>query len=64
VSGRRDEARRILDQLKELSKRRYVMPYHVATIYAALGDRDLAFAWLEKAYDARDDRLIFLKVDP
>jgi tetratricopeptide (TPR) repeat protein len=64
ISGRRDEARKILGQLKELSGRRYVMPYHFATIYSALGDKDQAFAWLLKAYEERDDRLMFLKVDP
>jgi TolB-like protein/Flp pilus assembly protein TadD len=64
VFGRRDEARRVLDQLKGLSRRRYVMPYHIATIYTALGDNDQAFTWLQKAFDGRDDRLIFLKVDP
>jgi DNA-binding winged helix-turn-helix (wHTH) protein/TolB-like protein len=64
VSGKQDEAQKILDQLKGLSGRRYVMPYHIATIYTALGDKDQAFAWLQKAYDERDDRLMFLKVDP
>jgi tetratricopeptide (TPR) repeat protein len=63
VSGRQDEALKILDQLKELSKRRYVKPYHFSIIYTALGDKDQGFAWLQKAYDERDDRLIFLKVD-
>ncbi len=63
VSGREGEARKILGQLEELSRRRYVMPYHIATVYTALGDKDQAFAWLQRAYDERDDRLIFLKVD-
>jgi tetratricopeptide (TPR) repeat protein len=53
VSGRQVEARKILDQLKGLFRRRYVMPYHLATIYTALGDKDQAFAWLQKAYDER-----------
>jgi hypothetical protein len=56
--------RKILDQLKGLSGRRYVMPYHIATIYNALGDKDQAFGWLQKAYDERDDRLMLLKADP
>jgi hypothetical protein len=64
VSGRQREARKILDLLKGLSRRRYVMPYHFATIYSALGDKDQAFAWLQKAYDERDDRLMLLKIDP
>jgi hypothetical protein len=58
VSGRQHEARKILDLLKWLSRRRYVMPY------IALGDKDQAFAWLQKANDRRDDRLMFLNVDP
>jgi DNA-binding winged helix-turn-helix (wHTH) protein/TolB-like protein len=64
ASGRQREARKILDQLKGLTARRYVMPYHIATVYTALGDKDQAFAWLQKACDERDDRLMFLKVDP
>jgi DNA-binding winged helix-turn-helix (wHTH) protein/TolB-like protein/Tfp pilus assembly protein PilF len=64
VSGRQDEAQKILNQLKGLSRRRYIMPYHIATIYTALGDKDQAFAWLQKAYDERDDRMMFLTVDP
>jgi tetratricopeptide (TPR) repeat protein len=64
VSGRQVEARKILDQLKGLSGGRCVMPYHIATIYTALGDKDQALACLQKAYDGRDDRLMFLNVDP
>jgi hypothetical protein len=64
VSGRQREARKILDLLKGLSRRHYVIPYHLATIYIALGDKDQAFAWLQKANDGRDDRPMFLKVDP
>src|SRR5439155_15148883 len=38
LTGKTDEARKILAQLKELSARRYVSPYQVAMIYAGLGD--------------------------
>ena len=48
-SGRRGQAEKELDQLKELSKRSYVSPYHVALIYTGLGDKDRAFEWLWKA---------------
>lgn len=37
---------------------------HVATVYAALGDRDQAFAWLEKAYEGRSFYITVLRVDP
>ena len=40
------------------------MSYYVASIYAALGDNDKAFAELEKAYEQRDWELHRLKVDP
>src|SRR5262249_17369285 len=38
--------------------------YEVAFIYAALGEKDQAIEWLEKAYEVRDQGLAFLKVDP
>jgi hypothetical protein len=46
------------------TKTQYVMSYWVATIYAALGDKDKAFAELEKAFADRDWELHRLKVDP
>jgi hypothetical protein len=33
-------------------------------VYAALGERDQAFAWLEESYKARDRAFIGLKIDP
>jgi hypothetical protein len=36
----------------------------VARIYAGLGDEMRAIEWLERAYDARDECLTWLKVDP
>jgi TolB-like protein/DNA-binding winged helix-turn-helix (wHTH) protein/Flp pilus assembly protein TadD len=38
--------------------------YHIALVYHALGRQKAALAWLEKAYAARDDTLVYLKVDP
>ncbi len=64
VAGKRGEAQKALDGLKELSSRRYVPSYPIAGIYAGLGDRDQAFRWLEKAYEERDNGLPYLKVDP
>ncbi len=51
--GKIAEATEILRELLELAKRRYVWPEQVAMIYANLGEKDQAFAWLEKAYEAR-----------
>jgi len=64
VSGKRAEAQKVLDELKEMSTQRYVPPYNIAIIYAGLGEKGQTLSWLEKAYSDRDVRLIFLKVEP
>ena len=61
ASGRRDEAHRMLDELKGMAKQGYIPPYNFALIYAGLGDKDQAFAWLEKAYEEHAQQLAFLK---
>jgi serine/threonine-protein kinase len=64
VAGKRAEAEQVLDKLKELAKQRYVSPNAFAVIYMGLGDKDQAFEWLEKTFEARPDNLYFLKVSP
>jgi TolB-like protein/Tfp pilus assembly protein PilF len=64
VAGKSDEARRVLEELNERSKTDYVAPYNFAVIYTGLGERDEAFAWLDKAFEARSWYLTWLKVDP
>ena len=64
ISGKMQEARQILGDLQQRAKRSYVAPTMIASMYAALGEKDQAFAWLDKAYEERDFILIFLKVDP
>jgi tetratricopeptide (TPR) repeat protein len=51
--GRRAEAQKMLRDLEQKSKRDYVSPYVIATVYAGLGEKDRAFEFLEKAYQAR-----------
>ena len=53
VSGRRGEAQKVIDQLNQLSKQRYVSPGLIAFVYASLGDKDQAFESLQRAYDDR-----------
>src|SRR5207302_358046 len=48
ILGRRDEARAIAAQLTTERATHYVSADFIAGIYAALGDRDAAFAWLER----------------
>jgi hypothetical protein len=47
--------------LKETAQHKYVPAYQIAAIYAGLGEKDQAFAWLDKAYDERSDLLVNLK---
>lgn len=64
LSGRKDKALVAVSKLSRLSKKRYVQPYSIALIYTALGDKDEAFQWLERANAQHDEDLFLLKVDP
>ena len=48
--GRQAEARRILDQLVEKARTQYIAADSIAAVYVALGEKDEAFRWLERAY--------------
>jgi adenylate cyclase len=48
--GRREDARRILDQLIEKSRQQYVAADSIAVVYVVLGEKDEAFRWLERAF--------------
>ncbi len=64
ASGKKTEARKVLDHLKELAANSYVAPYNVAIIYAGLGEKDQTFAWLERAYKDRGYYLpVYLTTD-
>jgi tetratricopeptide (TPR) repeat protein len=64
VSGERNKARQALAELQEMSKRRYVSPVDVAAIHAGLGEKDQAFAWLEKGFQSRAVGMSLLKIAP
>jgi serine/threonine-protein kinase len=53
LMGKTSEARKVLQQLEELSRQRYVSPYHFAYVYTGLGEKDTAIDWLERAYEER-----------
>ncbi|HSB27510.1 MAG TPA: protein kinase [Pyrinomonadaceae bacterium] len=64
VSGRRDDALKVLHELEDRSKTRYVSPYYIALIYVGLGDSVQAINWLQKALAERQPYLILMKVEP
>lgn len=64
MAGKRIAALKVVDDLKQTSKRKYVSAYLIAMVYAGIGDKAPAFQWLETALRQRDDQLPALKVDP
>ncbi|MCA1605856.1 MAG: winged helix-turn-helix domain-containing protein [Acidobacteria bacterium] len=63
LSGERERARGVLEELRRLSGQRYVPPYNLAIVHHGLGEREEALGWLERAYEERDVMLTFLAVD-
>src|SRR6266481_1346182 len=64
LSGDTAGARRALADLQRLAKTRYVSAFYFAGIYTGLGEKSTAMDWLDKAYKERNDRLVYLNVDP
>ena len=64
IAGKKEEAQKIVAELKQLSTQRYISPYHIALVYSGLGDRDATLDSLEQALQNRTDYMVFLKVDP
>ena len=63
-AGRREDARRILAELEQASRRGYVSPVAKAYVYAGLGQNDEAFRLLEEALEARDLQLLYTSFHP
>jgi TolB-like protein/DNA-binding winged helix-turn-helix (wHTH) protein/Tfp pilus assembly protein PilF len=64
AGGRKREANQLANELLQLEKERYVSPMAFVYVYIGLGDKDRAFAWLEKAYQERSNHIAFFKVSP
>ena len=63
AAGKKADAQRLLDELKEQSKKQYVPAYSIAIVYAGLNDKDQAFEWLNKAYDDRSFYIALLNFE-
>ena len=64
VTGKKSEARTVLNELKQSAKQEYLPAPSVALIYAGLGEKDQAFAWLDKGYEDRSFQMQWIKIEP
>jgi tetratricopeptide (TPR) repeat protein len=64
LSGKQDEARTTLAELKRQAETAYTPAYNMALVCIGLDDKDQAFAWLEKAYAEHSGILTELRNDP
>jgi Tfp pilus assembly protein PilF len=64
AAGRKREALQIAHELETISRKRYVSPYGLAQIYAALNSKEDTFKWLQAAYGDRAVWMGYLAVDP
>lgn len=62
--GQPAQARQVLKQLKEESRKAYIPSYYFALIHTGLGEKDSAFEWLERSYQERSTLLAYLRLDP
>ena len=63
-TGNTSKAQNVLNDLKVLSRKNYVPPYHVAAVYAGLGNKEQALDWLDLAYEDRSTWMNGIGVDP
>jgi serine/threonine-protein kinase len=65
AQGRKDEAQKILQQLRQRREQHYTAAYALALVYLGLGDHNEALNWLEQGYQERDGFNIGpIRVDP
>lgn len=64
LMGERKKALDAIEEVKEIAKNRLVSPHSIALVYAALGEKDQAFEWLNKSLEEGYVELYTLKVDP
>jgi serine/threonine protein kinase/Tfp pilus assembly protein PilF len=64
AAGNEREARKVAEELVANIKTRYVCPFEIGTTYLALGQKDEAFRWFEKAYEERSVCIFTMKFDP
>lgn len=63
-AGKKQEARKLLEELEGRSKHRFISPYLIALVQIGPGERDQAVTSLERGCTNLDQWMMFLKADP
>jgi TolB-like protein/DNA-binding winged helix-turn-helix (wHTH) protein/Tfp pilus assembly protein PilF len=61
--GKKAEAEALLKDLLKAANERYIPPYHIALVFNGLGEHDKALEWLERGFEQRDTKMVFLGVE-
>jgi len=64
IAGKKKEAEETLAKLKDIGKHDYVSPLDMAIIYTGMGDKEIAFEWLERALHERSFWLVYIRWEP
>jgi len=64
LEGRKLQAEKLIDELKEAARRQYVSGFFFAEAYVGIGQKDQAVTWLERAYDEHDQWMVYIASYP
>jgi hypothetical protein len=64
ITGKHVEARRLLHEMENPPRGDYATPYDIASVYAGLGEREQAIAWMNRAFKDRAVMIPFASIDP
>jgi serine/threonine-protein kinase len=63
-AGQKDQAQKILDELKRRANEGYISPIAFVDVYIGLGEKDQAIEWLERGYEDRYPWINYIKINP
>ena len=64
LEGRKNEAEKLIDEVREMARHQYVSGFFFAVAYVGLGQKDQAVTWLERAYEEHDRWTVYIASYP
>jgi TolB-like protein/DNA-binding winged helix-turn-helix (wHTH) protein len=64
ASGRKSDAINELQKLQASATGRYIPASYFGILWMGLGDKDQAFAWLNRGYEERSEHMLYLGIEP